>query len=110
MINPEQPTMIFKRSWDEFLKSGLLWWINRTLVLFGWVIVLEVPLDANGAEVGSVNRAYPARTRFRGFTDGEDPQFTQLTRHLYDEAPRLWHQVNDAYELDGLDTQEHKEG
>lgn len=75
---------IERRPWEELRSSGLLWWINRTLHLFGWVIVLECEED------GSVAYAYPARTIFRGFSpDVEDSGFRSLTEYLSREAGAL---------------------
>lgn len=53
--------MINKKSWKEFRESGLLWWINTTLHMFGWAIVYDFDINGNIAEV------YPARVKFRGF-------------------------------------------
>jgi hypothetical protein len=36
---------IQKATWKEFRRSGLLWWINRSLHLFGWAIAVEVELE-----------------------------------------------------------------
>jgi hypothetical protein len=69
--------MIQKRSWKQFRESGLLWWVNRTLHLFGWAIVMEVDKD------GKIMGAYPARSKFRGFTiEIEEANFVKLSRYL----------------------------
>ena len=34
--------MINRKSWEEFRNSGLLWWINKTLHMFGWAIVVNI--------------------------------------------------------------------
>jgi hypothetical protein len=47
-----------RRTWEEFRKLGLLWFINRILHVFGWVIVVD-PSDGS---------AYPARCEYRGFS------------------------------------------
>jgi hypothetical protein len=76
--------MIKKMSWKEFQETGLLWWINRGLHLFGVVIVIEVEDD------GSVTDAYPARCSYRGFdTNTEENGFKSLTKFLEQESPRL---------------------
>ena len=75
--------MLTESSWKEFFDSGLLWWINRSLHLFGWAIVLEF----EGAEI---LRAYPAKTAFRGFSgDLETEGFIKLTNHMAENMPRL---------------------
>lgn len=54
--------MTEEKSWKEFRESGLLWWINMILHTFGWAIIVEV--DGN-----EIIRAYPARVKFRGFSE-----------------------------------------
>lgn len=55
--------MITKKTWDEFRACGLLWFINSILHLFGWAIVCEID------DEGKVFEAYPARCKFRGFSE-----------------------------------------
>ena len=54
--------MVNEKEWKEFRESGLLWFINQTLHVFGWAIVVEVLND-------EIVRAYPARVKFRGFSE-----------------------------------------
>ncbi len=76
--------MIQEASWDEFQKSGLLWWVNRTLHLFGWAIVFQVEDD------GTISKVYPARSQFRGFDSKVEAEgFKNLTEHLMAEQERL---------------------
>lgn len=71
-------------TWKEFMDSGLLWWVNRSLHLFGWSICLVEEDD------GSSSSAYPAKTPWRGFNhELEEGRFHDLTRHLQEEMPRL---------------------
>ena len=82
--------MIEKRSWEEFRREGLLWWVNRGLHLFGWAIVLDV--EPNGEVTG----AYPARCKFRGFDrESEEKGFRQLSIHLAGNALRLAKEANE---------------
>ena len=55
--------MVTRKDWEEFRSSGLLWFINRTLHLFGWAIVFDY--DDKTKELKEV---YPARCKFRGFS------------------------------------------
>ncbi len=48
-----------RKSWEEFITSGLLWWANRMLGVFGWTIVPDFDAD------GRVTDVYPARTDMR---------------------------------------------
>lgn len=76
--------MIEPKSWIEFKDAGLLWWVNRTLHLFGWAIVFQYD------EAGVLDRIYPARCRFRGFTESvESDGFERLTNHIADRLPLL---------------------
>ena len=52
-----------RHTWEEFQTSGMLWLINTTLHMFGWVIVI-----ATDDETGEFVDAYPARTSWRGFS------------------------------------------
>ena len=89
--------MLEKKSWEEFRDSGLLWWINRTLHLFGWAIVVEVTDNGNLAAV------YPARCKFRGFGEEcESEGFKQLTEYLSENAPELLEETKlDSEGLEG---------
>jgi len=74
----EPAKMIDKRTWEEFREAKLLWWINRILHTFGWAIIVEVKTGTNEATA-----AYPARTKFRGFTiEDEEEGFIGVTQHL----------------------------
>lgn len=69
--------MIDKRTWQEFTDTKLLWWVNRSLHLFGWAIVVAVEDD------GTVTDAYPARVKFRGFSEETEAEgFITLTEYL----------------------------
>ena len=77
--------MIVRKTWKEFQDIGLLWWINRTLHLFGWALVYEMD-DANG----SIKEVYPARVKFRGFNvHTEERGYTALTQYLKTEVDAL---------------------
>lgn len=68
---------IDKRTWAEFKDTKLLWWINRSLHLFGWAIVLEVN------DKHEVINAFPAKVNFRGFSqEVETENFITLTNYL----------------------------
>lgn len=82
--------LIKKKEWKQFKDSGLLWWINRSLHLFGWCIVMDVN------EKGEIINVYPARTKFRGFREQQDKKgFQELTKFMYEESENLINDVND---------------
>jgi hypothetical protein len=76
--NNEEFKWTEKRSWDEFRNTGLLWWINRTLQLFGWSIAVMVD-----DESGKIIDAFPIRNRYRGFTqDSEEEGFKKVSSYI----------------------------
>lgn len=73
-----------RKTWKEFQSSKLLWWVNRSLHLFGWAIVLQCEED------GEVTDAYPARVDFRGFSEKDEGDgFRGLTLHIAENAAAL---------------------
>lgn len=77
--------MVDKKSWEEFTKSGLLWWINRILHTFGWAICVEL-----NPETGEVKSAYPARVKFRGFTNNIEVEgFKKISKYLKKEIESI---------------------
>jgi hypothetical protein len=73
-----------KRTWKEFQETGLIWWVNRSLHLFGWAIVAEI--DGQG----NILNVYPARCKFRGFSQTiEEWGFKALSGYLQRESSQL---------------------
>jgi len=65
-----------KATWEEFQKSRLLWWVNRSLRLFGWSIALEVQ---NNVIVG----AYPVKTDATAYPEEFEKQaFQELKEYI----------------------------
>jgi len=68
-----------KRTWDEFQKSRLLWWVNRSLRLFGWSIALET-------KNGIIVDAYPVKTNATAYPeDFEIKAFEELQEYIKNE-------------------------
>lgn len=81
--------MVEEKSWKEFRESGLLWFINQTLHLFGWALAIEY-------KEGQIDRVYPARVKFRGFdettnTDG----YKKVSSYLKDNIEELEKEANE---------------
>ena len=57
--------MVTKKSWQDFRETGLFLFINSILHAFGWAIVVEVD------ESDNVVNCYPARVKFRGFSEAD---------------------------------------
>jgi len=76
--------MLERREWAEFKDSKLLWWINRSLHIFGWAIVYSVEKD------GSISEVYPARTSYRGFSSEDEAEgFIGLTEYVQNNIYKL---------------------
>ena len=83
--NTNSKQMIFEKTWEEFRRTGLLWWINRALHVFGWAIILEINADTE-----KVQRAYPARCKFRGFREEDESEgFVKLANYMEEKATIL---------------------
>lgn len=54
--------MVNKKTWKEFRETGLLWFINTILHIFGWSIVVDI-------KDNKIINTYPARVKFRGFDE-----------------------------------------
>lgn len=76
--------MVNKKTWEEFRKSGMLWWINMILHTFGWAIVIQL------AESGEIEEVYPARVKFRGFESSiNDNGYISVTKFLKENIEDL---------------------
>jgi hypothetical protein len=85
--------MIEEKTWEEFRKIGLLWWINMILHTFGWAIVYEFGDD------GNISRVYPARVEFRGFAREINTKgYENVTTYLLDNIDELCDEVIDNKE------------
>ena len=71
-------------TWEEFKSSGLLWFVNSTLHLFGRAIVFKY------TKTNKIKRVFFARCRFRGFSDKSiSKQFANLTNFLSENIKEL---------------------
>lgn len=77
-----------KKTWDEFRETGLLWFINSILHLFGWAIV--VSKDGDKQEV------YPARVEFRGFSlESNINGYAKVTKYMYEHVNELMSDITE---------------
>lgn len=80
----EKYDTIERKGWEEFKSSGLLWFINSILHLFGYAIVLEYNDD------GKIYDVYPARTIFRGFDENSNTKgYSNITEYLKNNIDAL---------------------
>ena len=81
--NNESKKQVTQKTWKEFRDSGLLWFINSILHVFGWAITVAM-------DDGKVIDAYPARVKFRGFSESSNTTgYKKVSKYLNDNAKRL---------------------
>lgn len=86
----EKIQMATKKTWKEFRDSGMLWWINMILHTFGWAITVEIEDD------GSISGAYPARVKFRGFSEKNNTEgYQKVSQYMKDNANDILTEAND---------------
>ncbi len=73
-----------------FRESGLLWWTNRFLHVFGIALAVEV------GENGELSQLYPVKCKFRGFTEqSEQKGFGNITKYLKQNIERMEKEANE---------------
>lgn len=88
MLNKDKQ-MVKKKTWDEFRQTGLLWFVNTILHMFGWAIVVSV-------EKGTAEEAFPARVKYRGFDQGSNTEgYIKVSEYMNEEAERLLQEANE---------------
>lgn len=76
--------MVAKKTWKEFRESGLLWWTNMILHTFGWAIFVDVN------DSGEIANAYPARVKFRGFSEKSNTEgYIKVSRYIKENIADL---------------------
>lgn len=75
--------LTIEKSWNDFQKTGLFWLLNTFLHVFGWCLIYE-------REAGDIKRVYPARTKFRGFSENcQDAGHRMVAQYLAANAEEL---------------------
>lgn len=73
-----------RKTWKELKDTKLLWWINRSLHLFGWAIAVVEESD------GTISDCFPIRVSYRGFSEEvEEEGFKELTNYLFCNVGKL---------------------
>lgn len=87
--------MIDKKTWEEFRDSGLLWFVNTILHMFGWGIAVEV--ERNKFNEEKAVDAYPVRTKFRGFGEEINTKgYMKVTKYLKENIDDLIKEVKNV--------------
>lgn len=69
---------------EDFQDTGLLWMINQQLHLFGMALVIEYD------EESKVNRMYPAKCKFRGFSEESNTNgYRKVTKYMLNNSEEL---------------------
>lgn len=80
--------MINRKTWDHFRNTGLLFLVNQMLHAFGWAIVFEFSNEGNLQDV------YPARVKFRGFSDDVmQKSYRSLSQYMFENGEELFNEV-----------------
>jgi len=88
--------MVTEKSWDEFRSSGMLWWTNRMLHMFGWAICFDYASFDKEKDAGVIKDVYPARCRFRGFdVNSETKGFKNVSKFLRKNIKQLEQEANE---------------
>lgn len=86
----EKIQMIDKKTWKEFRDSGMLWWINMILHTFGWAITVEIE------DNGTISDAYPARVKFRGFSEKNNIEgYQKVSQYMKNNIDELLEESNE---------------
>lgn len=76
-----------KKTWEEFRATGLLWFINTILHMFGWAIVIN-KIETEG--ITETIDVYPARVEFRGFSESSNTKgYINVTKYLKENIDTL---------------------
>lgn len=79
----ERRKMVSKKTWEQFRKTGLLWFVNTILHMFGWAIVYEI-------DNGKILHVYPAGVKFRGFAERDNSEgYAKVTEFLQENINDL---------------------
>lgn len=71
-----------RENWLAFRSNGILWFVNRTIHLFGWEIYYEFESNEYSLEP-ELQRVGVCRTQHRGFSrESEEAGFSKLTNYL----------------------------
>ena len=81
--------MIEKKSWEEFRKTGLPWYVNQILHIFGWSLVFEFNKDSF--------ECYPARVKYRGFDEKTiTDNSIRLSKYMKDNSDILFSEAKEG--------------
>ena len=75
--------IVDRKTWKEFRETGLLWFINMILHMFGWSIVVSLDKD-------EIVEVYPARVKFRGFDEDINTNgYKKVSKYMFENVEQL---------------------
>ena len=78
--------MITEKSWEEFRNTGLLWFMNTILHMFGWALVYDPDEKI----------VFPARCKFRGFSENINTDgYKRVSEYLKKNIDELVKEANE---------------
>ena len=78
--------MITQKSWEEFRNTGLLWFVNTILHMFGWALAYDL----------ETKTVYPVRCKFRGFTEDINMEgYKKVSKYLKENIDELVKETNE---------------
>ena len=85
-----------KKNWSEFRKSGLLWFVNSILHIFGWAIVFAFSEKTKVSDDSEPIAVYPARVKYRGFSEQCNTEgYLKVTEYLEQNISDLLEEARD---------------
>lgn len=83
-MDKEDGNMTERKTWEEFRKHGFVWMVNSMLHLFGWAICVDYDDD------GKITEVYPARVKFRGFSEEINTYgYQRVSKYMKENADEL---------------------
>lgn len=84
--------VLTKKTWREFRETGLLWFINSILHVFGWAISVSSDIEnPDGDYIASINR-----TKYRGFSEASNTKgYREVSKYLKDNIDDLVKEANE---------------
>ena len=84
-MSRDDAPMLVEKSWDEFRETGLVVFINKILHVFGWALIFELDKESD-----KTFRAYPCRTKFRGFDkETDNKSYVRISKYMNDNSEQL---------------------
>lgn len=86
-ISPTKNDNLVPSTWDEFMDTGLLLYINQILHAFGFAITAEKEKKKYG---GKIIKVIPYKTKYRGFSQSSiDNSYLKIAKYMNENSNNL---------------------